>query len=60
MLFAVRYEAGSKFKGHRMVNAVDHPHAIQKVRTRLREELPVETSAHEVYEIMLPGEPLEV
>lgn len=59
MLFFVRYEAG-KLKGTRMVNAVTGQHAIERIRTRLREELPAETKAHESYELVLPSEPLEV
>jgi hypothetical protein len=58
MLYPVKYRAG-KFHGVRMVNAVTPQHAVEKCRTRIREELPAETKELESYEVALPGEPLE-
>jgi hypothetical protein len=58
MLFAVKYVAG-RFAGTRMVNAETPERAIERVRSRLREELPVETKQVESYEVALPGEPLD-
>jgi hypothetical protein len=42
-----------------MVNAETPERAIERVRSRLREELPVETKQVESYEVALPGEPLD-
>lgn len=58
MLYAVKYTAG-RFRGVRMVNAETPERAIERARTRLREELPAETKLLENYELALPGEPLE-
>lgn len=58
MLYPVRYTAG-RFTGVRMVNAATPEQAIERARTRLREELPAETKQLENYEVVLPGEPLE-